>query len=160
MRLWHKDLISVLPDKQLLSQWRECVCIVTNIKNKGTPNHLLVNKILSYNKSHFYCYCCMIVGEMFKRGFSITQESRNKILEYVTDEEMQVSSRIEKDGSLFYGWHNKRYLVQCFLNLQEKYDCGGLTKDEWIKVYNKFFELNEKDIEEGKQSWQEQIKKL
>ena len=25
---------------------------------------------------------------------------------------------------IFYDWHNKRYLEQCYYNLLEKYDCG------------------------------------
>ena len=48
MRLWHKDLISCLPRLQLIGQWRECCLIAKNIAEKGTPNHLLVNKIISY----------------------------------------------------------------------------------------------------------------
>lgn len=138
MRLWHKDLIDVLPRKQLIAQWRECVCIVTNIKNNGTPNHLLVNKIMNYNKSHFYAYCCMVVNEMYKRGYNVSQSSIDKISSYVTDEEKMISSRIEKDDSLFYGWHNTRYLQQCLYNLQEKYDCGGLTENEWNLIVDKF----------------------
>lgn len=39
---------------------------------------------------------------------------------------------------LFKDWHNDRYLKQCLLNLQEKYDCGGITQEEWDKIYNKF----------------------
>ena len=39
MRLWHKDLISVLPRQQLLGQWRECCLIARNIAEKNTPNH-------------------------------------------------------------------------------------------------------------------------
>lgn len=144
MRLWHKDLIDVLPDKQLLAQWRECVCIVTNIKRNGTPNHLLVNKVLNYNKSHFYAYCCKVVNEMYNRGFNVSQQSINKISSYVTDEEKQISSQFEKDDSVFYGWHNERYLKQCYYNLQEKYDCGGITIEEFRKIHDKVFELEEK----------------
>ena len=32
---------------------------------------------------------------------------------------------------IYRDWHNDRYLKQCYHNLQEKYDCGGITKDEW-----------------------------
>ena len=46
MRLWHKDLIPYLPRQQLLGQWRECCCIVRNIAMLGTPNHILVNKVM------------------------------------------------------------------------------------------------------------------
>lgn len=136
MRLWHKNLIHVLPKKQLIAQWRECCCIAVNIKTKGTPNHLLVNKILEYNKSHFYEYCCLVCNEMYKRGYKVSNQSIKKILNYCTTDEKQISSRIMKDDSLFYGWHNERYLMQCYYNLQEKYDCGGITQDEWNKIEN------------------------
>ena len=75
----HKSLSYVLPDKQLIAQWRELCAIVGGIKKNGTPNHLLVNKVMWYNKSHFYNYCCLICNEMFNRGFEPTDESRNKI---------------------------------------------------------------------------------
>ena len=69
MRLWHKDLIPVLPDKQLLGQWRECCAIAKNIATKGTPNHLLVNKIMDYPIGHFYIYGVLVYTEMKARGF-------------------------------------------------------------------------------------------
>ena len=34
MRLWYKYLIGVLPQKQLLGQWRECCLIAKNIAEK------------------------------------------------------------------------------------------------------------------------------
>lgn len=52
MRLWHKDLIPYLLKLQLLSQWRECCAICSNIANKGTPNHILVNKIMDNKGIH------------------------------------------------------------------------------------------------------------
>ena len=57
MRLWHKDLIPYLPRQQLLGQWRECCCIAKSIHDKGSPNHLLVNKIiyLLEKKSVLHC---------------------------------------------------------------------------------------------------------
>ena len=36
--------------------------------------------------------------------------------------------------NLFKDWHNERYFEQCFYNLQEKYDCGGLTEEEWKNI--------------------------
>lgn len=35
MRLWHKDLIEVLPRQQLLGQWRECCAIAKKPEGKG-----------------------------------------------------------------------------------------------------------------------------
>lgn len=133
MRLWHKDLVSVLPRQQLLSQWRECCCIAKNIKQKGTPNHLLVNKVLDYNKAHFYNYCCLIVNEMLNRGYNVNEKSRKIIFDYVDVEDRQVGSSITHK-QLYEQWHNERYFWQCYFNLQEKYDCGGITEKEWLKV--------------------------
>lgn len=125
MRLWHKDLIPVLPDKQLLGQWRECCAIASNIANKGTPNHILVNKIMNYDKSHFYSYSVFISTEMRNRGFKV---DRQKFEKYC------YSDCLLSKSEIFAGWHNDRYLLQCFCNLQEKYDCGAISKDEWFKI--------------------------
>ena len=118
MRLWHKDLIPVLPRQQLLGQWRECCLIAKQISEKGTPNHLLVNKIMNYPIVHFYKYGRRIHTELCKRGYKADWFN---FAEYEYDEP-------------FDTWHNDRYLRQCFYNLQEKYDCGGITKEEWIRI--------------------------
>ena len=59
MRLWHKDLIPRLPRQQLLGQWRECCLIAKQIDTKGTPNHVLVNRIMDYDPWHFWKYSQM-----------------------------------------------------------------------------------------------------
>ena len=48
IRLWHKDLITALPREQLVSQWRELSAAAGNILTRGTPNHILINKIKSF----------------------------------------------------------------------------------------------------------------
>ena len=65
MRLWHKDLIPALPRKQLLAQWRECCAIASNIAKKGTPNHILVNKVLA---SFLYIYLSSTVPAVKQRA--------------------------------------------------------------------------------------------
>lgn len=64
MRLWHKDLISVLPRQQLLGQWRELCVIMSNIAKKGTPNHMLVNKVMDYDPREFFAYANAVKMEM------------------------------------------------------------------------------------------------
>lgn len=140
MRMWHKMLIDVLPDKQLIAQWRELCAIVGSIKLKGTPNHMLVNKVLWYNKSHFYNYACLVCNEMFIRGFEPTDEARDKILDYVSDEERQIGSSISIE-ELYGGWMGDRYLLQCFYNLQEKFDCGGIDPIDWERIVSKLIDL-------------------
>lgn len=135
MRLWHKDLIQVLPDNQLQCQWKDLIAIVENIKGSKTPGNPMVSKVNHYNKSHFYNYCCMVCNEMFRRGFDVSEEAKTKLFEYVTEEERQVGASIPH-FQLFEGWHNDRYLVQCFYNLQEKFDCSGMTNQEWERIRN------------------------
>lgn len=60
MRLWHKGLIRVLPREQLVAQWRECSAIAGNIKLKGTPNHILVNKVLNFNTKILELKCVFL----------------------------------------------------------------------------------------------------
>ena len=142
MRLWPKDLIPVLPRQQLLGQWRECCLIAKNIAEKGTPNHLLVNKIMDYPIAHFSTYIDLVIKEMHERGYRINRAS------YV-DMIINLSNAKEffKDGPtgcntiIFSGWHNNRYLWQCVYNLEEKYDCGGITEEEWQKIADKVYNV-------------------
>ena len=136
MRLWHKDLISVLPRQQLLSQWRECCCIAKNLNENGTPNHLLVNKILDYPISHFKNYTELIIGEIENRGYKISTNSELKFLINIYDfmKSLGQINDLICFNDLFSKWHNDRYFWQCYYNLQEKYDCGGITKEEWQKI--------------------------
>ena len=128
MRLWHKDLIKVLPRQQLLGQWRECCLIAKEIKEKGTPNHLLVNRIMEYPMEDFYTYGYAVFQEMYARGYKADLGKFNKYFSFSDLDENNVR------GDYFKDWHNVRYLKQCYFNLQEKYDCGGITKDEWILI--------------------------
>ena len=41
------------------------------------------------------------------------------------------------ENKIFKDWHNTRYLRQCLYNLQEKYDCGGIPKEEWDVISKK-----------------------
>lgn len=135
MRLWHKDLIPYLPQKQLVSQWRECCCIARNIATDGTPNHILVNKILDYPIAHLWKYAFIIRDEMHRRGYVVRFE---KFEQWFVRPYKYNTPSYDK---LFEDWHNDRYLKQCYYNLQEKYDCGGISVHEWneIEMNCKFF---------------------
>lgn len=131
MRLWHKDLIPYLPRQQLLGQWRECCCIAKNIHDKCSPNHLLVNKIMDYPIEHFNTYAWEIYKEMKWRGCRC---------DWIRFEKWRPNNCVTDITNTFSAWHNDRYLVQCLCNLQEKYDCGGISENEWLVIANKFDE--------------------
>lgn len=129
MRLWHKDLIPVLPRQQLLGQWRECCLIAKNIAEKGTPGHILVNKIMEYPIGHFVKYCELVFDECKRRGYRVRWKNLIRHSPTYTKEGLWKP----KNEYIFKLWHNKHYLRQCYFNLEEKYDCGGLTDAEWYK---------------------------
>lgn len=129
MRLWHKDLISVLPNNQLSGQWREC-CLIAKALKEGMINHLLVNRVKDYDVSHFIKYSTMVFGECYTRGMT---RDVNKFNQYFTIEEYERAQKLTKED-LFLDWHNDRYFKQCFYNLQEKFDCGGINTSEWIQI--------------------------
>lgn len=130
MRLWHKDLIPFLPRQQLLGQWRECCLIAKSIAEKGTPNHLLVNRIMDYPPTHFIMYADIVFSEMAGRNY---HADWSKCLEFFSEEELACycfGKSISLD-ELFKDWHNDRYMHQCLLNLQEKFDCSGISEEEY-----------------------------
>ena len=145
MRLWHKDLIPYLPKQQLIAQWRECCAIASNIANKGTPNHLLVNKVIKYDILHFISYTYWVREEMKKRGYKISEKTDNNFvnnLECVYGG-LPFITKVYPINKLYKLWHNERYLKQCLFNLQEKYDCGGIPEDEWKLIQDNFDEYME-----------------
>lgn len=140
MRLWHKDLIPYLPRQQLLSQWRECCAIAGSIAKKGTPNHLLVNKIMKWPIDYFHFYTSYVIDEMKKRNYKVNDKS---IINFTINQPTfnLYYCAIHRTGiNIYPDWHNERYLKQCLFNLQEKYDCGGIPENEWKRIEEKFGE--------------------
>ena len=133
MRLFHYKLLPYLPRLQLISQWRECCCIARSITEKGTPNHILVNKIMDYPIDHFMTYCNLVAKEMCNRGYKCNSTRLTKWTKQLVDKYTLISS-----DDLFSGWHNDRYLNQCIINLQEKFDSNGICKNEWNLIVEEF----------------------
>lgn len=130
MRLWHYALIPALPRGQLLSQLRECVAIAKGVHENGTPNHLLVNKVIQYQNADFLRYVSMVVEEFMARGYSpnsVTFEHLFKYCGYVRGSDYGTNPP-------FDGWHDDRYLRQCYYNLEEKHDCGGISDSDFEKI--------------------------
>lgn len=122
MRLWHRLLIPYLPRQQLLAQWRECCLIARNIAEEGIPNHLLVDKVVDYPEIEFNTYAQMIIDEMHRRNYHVIPY---RFWRWRDNKELST------DPLIFRCWHTERYLTQCYYNLEEKHDCGGIPDDEW-----------------------------
>ena len=133
MRLWHKNLIEALPREQLVAQWRECSAIAGNIQTKGTPNHILVNNVLHYDFDHFITYAKLVRDEMTKRGYRTMDSVWNKIVALKPDwKEVPF-------WQLYFNWMDDEYETICYYNLMEKFRCGGISKEDWIKIKQQHF---------------------
>lgn len=129
MRLWHTSLISVLPREQLVAQWRELSAIAGSIKEKGTPNHLLVNFVTEYDFEHFISYAYYVRQEMNKRGYRTMESVWKKITDLKP--EGYTILPIEK---VYFNKMNQEYLLICYYNLYEKYMCGGISWEDFNKI--------------------------
>lgn len=149
MRLWHKDMIPYLPKQQLLGQWRECCLIAALLAKDHTPNHILVNPVIDYPPEHFELYCSKIYQEMKRRDMNVTDEVCKRLEMDLRAYRLYLDSELpwdcflkdfdfSTDLDLFKDWHDKRYLRQCYYNLEEKYDRGGIPKDEFMIIFANF----------------------
>lgn len=146
MRLWHYKLIPFLPDLQLIAQWRELNSIF-----KKQDKHILINYVYEYDKRSLAIYTQYLVDELKKRDIKI--KSFNNLIKYFRLKETN-DSNLETKYKLFYitsinpfpNHHTDRYLLQCFYNLQEKYDRGqkGFDKER----YEKLEEFVRKEVKE------------
>lgn len=129
MRLWHRDLIPVLPREQLVAQWREISACAGNIKEKGTPNHILVNPIMDYPMNHFITYAAAVRGEMTRRGYRTMDKVWDKIVS-VCDGDYNILPLNE----IYNEWMDATYWIICYYNLKEKWLRGGIKDEDWQKI--------------------------
>ena len=133
MRLWHKDLIRVLPKDQLISQWRECIAVARRIELYGSPRHGLVNKVMDYPISHLYYYTDLVGCELFNRGYKVSPMALKKFEDIMQRLDPDYDELVKED-ELFEFWHTKDYLLQCYYNLQEKADCDLVNRYDWARI--------------------------
>lgn len=138
MRLWHKDLVPFLPRDQLLGQWREICLIARNVAKTGTPNHILVNRMMDYPINHFYNYSLIVVEEFDFRGYRINEQIWNEFIHHLSLIDPKNFDKPCTDEDIFYNWHNDKYLIQCITNLEEKYDCGAVPEKEFNIILEAF----------------------
>ena len=134
MRLWHESLIEVLPKQQLLGQWREL-----NSVYKKEDKHILINFIYEYPKKDLLLYSLKVILTMQRRGYNINLKNFIDYFQIKDYKEMQ--KILLSNAKTFVKKMNKRYLLQCYYNLQEKYDCGGITEKQWNKINQRFYEI-------------------
>ena len=131
MRLWHYKLIPVLPNQMLVSQWRECIAIKRQWE-KGTLKHRLVSYVMDYDRLIFLSYIILITNEMEMRNIKYQKKYKDEIAKFCFTPTKKIP--IKDEYFHHYEEHNDRYLRQCYYNLQEKYDRGIITREEYKKI--------------------------
>jgi uncharacterized protein (TIGR02328 family) len=116
MRLWHEDLIPLLPRQQLLGQHRECCALRGG--GWGKP-HATVNYAFKYGRDRLYAYHTLVMAEMQRRGYRVSSEwlrpeYRGKVT--AADGDMRVGNVVGR----VYPEHDVDYLRECIDNLRGK----------------------------------------
>lgn len=131
MRLWHYKLLPYLDDFHIVAQWRELLAIKGAIVKNGTPNHRLVNKVLDYSMLDFKVYTGEVISELERRKIAFQGAKIDEIMDWHSDK-----FKPSDNKALYEGWHNNRYLIQCYYNLEEKYDCGIVSEKAFNQIKN------------------------
>lgn len=130
MRIWSWQLLPYLPDPQFKGQLRELVAIMHDWRDKGTTNHLLINKVMEYPKTDLASYAWFYFHEYSKRY--------GKFKDAITKEFVEFAEGGKFNAYPFEDWHNEEYLRVCMANLYEKHFFGvgksRITDEEWQRL--------------------------
>lgn len=128
-------MLPYLPNAQFKGQLRELVAIMHDWRDKGTTNHLLINRVMDYPKSEIKIYFevyANIYNQRYKKH--ISKKYYNEFENFAKGS----STLMPINAELFDGWHNKEYLRICVYNIYEKYKYGlgksKVTEKEWNRV--------------------------
>ncbi|ODA39280.1 TIGR02328 family protein [Desulfosporosinus sp. BG] len=120
MRLWHQDLLPLLPRPQILGQHRECCAL----RGKGWGRkHSTVDYVFSHNVRRLVNYHCLVLLEMERRGYKPDQQwfcpeyrGRNTApWQTILSDELEAT--VENP---IYPEHNDAYRKECLANLKQK----------------------------------------
>ena len=86
---------------------------------------------MDYDKAYFRYYLYLLTEELTARNISFQAKYYDEMINFCNGEIIICKN---------YPEHNDRYLKQCLYNLEEKYDRGIITKDEYEKIIKKQYE--------------------
>lgn len=133
MRLWHYELLPYLPDVQFKGQLRELVAIMHDWRDKGTTNHLLINRVMEYPPEELYHYWLGYREEWRKRGLRDLSKYDDEFYDFSKGGYLYINVLLTCPYDI--DWHNKEYLRVCMANLYEKHHFGVgkscISDEEW-----------------------------
>ena len=143
MRLFHYALLPYLPELQFRGQLREIVAIMHDWRDKGTTNHLLINKVMEYPKNDLVRYFLVYEGLYHERyGKWLTKQWE----EFKAFDDTPLDNR---SNGCFDGWHTKEYLRSNMANLWEKHTMGvgksRISDEEWQTLLDGYRQITNED---------------
>lgn len=119
LRLWAEQLISKLPNHQLLGQNRECAALRGNGWGR---KHKTINYIFNYDRQQLYDYHMLIMEEMINRNMNIKNTNWLDHNYYrgfkCNPDDYQYKKR--NYSKTIYPEHNEFYIIECVENLKGK----------------------------------------
>ena len=117
MRLWHQDLLSLLPRQQLLGQHRECCAL----RGKGwSRKHSVVDYVFTHPISTLEDYHKVVMDEMERRGYKANYLWQMRGYRGKAFGEQHLKELIKPSEGKVYAEHNEAYLQECIDNLRAK----------------------------------------
>lgn len=83
---------------------------------------------MNYQRSAFYWYTYKVAAEMTRRNIKFQRKFLDEIQEFC----------LNNQGNAIFSYpeHNNRYFMQCYYNLQEKFDRGIISEEDFKKIKN------------------------
>lgn len=138
LRLWHKDLIDVLPDK-FLDKMLKDIWVIYNKKPGNTPINYVYTRKGSVDLKY---YTLMVIREYTERGYKLNKGI--KYLEKMWGIDIKEYLATHEDTvRVFEEFHNMGYLIYCFYMLAEDYNYGvsGIGDEEYELIYERVVSL-------------------
>lgn len=117
MRLWHEQLIPLLPRAQLLGQHGECCALRGG--GWGKP-HATVNYVFTHPFEHLVQYHGRVMAEMKRRGYNVSSEWTDDHYRGRQTPGADIEASLYASSTPIYPEHDEAYLTECLENLQAK----------------------------------------
>ena len=136
MRLWHYELISILPKNILIRLWHDCEAIGSNLERKGTTGDVKCEKILDYASWEFYKYCLRVKEVMLEKHCKINSRLSKLLFDRIKNNEDKFHTFNLEPHSIFMSWHDLNYFDLCYKLIKELHDCNVIKNDDWFEFDN------------------------
>lgn len=132
MRLWHYELIPVLPQNILIRLWHDCEAIGSNLERKGTTGDVKCDKILDFDWKEFREYCIKVRDTMIGEHCKVNDRLAGLLLNRIEANKDKFHPAYILDGGVYKNWHDLDYFDLCYMLIKELYGCGVISERDWI----------------------------